>query len=80
MDNEPIRTRPSVRTLIGVIALIIGLTVYSLVIMALAAGPLSDRHIALQTLFYAAAGFAWLWPARWLLRWMTPPPESGPVV
>lgn len=63
-------TRPRVRNLVGVLALIAYLAVYALVVMALAGGWMADKPIAVQTVFYAIAGFAWLPPARWLLRWM----------
>lgn len=61
--------RPSLRSLIGILILILGLALYAL--MAMQAGAaLADAPIVLQTIFYLAVGLAWLWPARALLRWI----------
>ena len=65
--------RPNPRTLIGIVALMALLTAYSLLVMALFAGWMSDQAIWLQTAFYIVAGFAWLPPAYWLIRWMAAP-------
>lgn len=36
-------------------------------------------HWAPQSLFYAVAGVAWVWPATWLVRWAArgAPPKGG---
>ena len=65
--------RPNPRTLIGMIALVVLLTAYSLGVMVLVAGWMSDQAIWLQTVFYVIAGFAWLPPAYGLIRWMAAP-------
>lgn len=68
--TEQIRTRPRLRTLAGVLLIVVYLVAYCLIMMALVATWMVDKPIALQTVFYAFAGLAWLLPMRWLLRWI----------
>jgi hypothetical protein len=60
---------PRWRNAVGMLALVLGLIVYALAAMV-AGATLIPEHWLLQLLFYVAAGLAWLWPARHLLRWM----------
>jgi len=59
---------PHSRSLIAVVALLAGLTVYSLAVMQLGAA-IADSSVWLQTPVYLVAGVVWIWPARALLRW-----------
>ena len=68
--TEQLRTKPRFRTLAGVLLIIVYLAAYCLAVMALVATWMVDKPIALQTVFYAIAGVAWLLPMRWFLRWM----------
>lgn len=61
--------KPSNRSLIGMTAMIIGLTLYAF----LAAGVgnlMDDWHLALQMPYYLIAGLIWIYPAKKLLEWM----------
>lgn len=69
------------RILIGSLALVLGLAIYGLVVMALAV-ELLPRHWIVQAVFYAAVGIARVWPAARLTRWMQQaaphrPPPAG---
>ena len=57
------------RHAVGIALLVAGLVVYALSVMVLGSSYLPAHWVA-QTGFYAIAGLAWLWPARFLLRWM----------
>ena len=57
------------RHAVGIALLVAGLIVYALAVMVLGSSYVPG-HWTVQTIFYAIAGLAWLWPARFLLRWM----------
>ncbi len=57
------------RHAIGIAVLLVGLIVYALVVMVAGARYVPEHWLA-QTGFYLTGGLAWLWPARFLLRWM----------
>lgn len=60
---------PRWRNAVGILVLVIGLTLYALAAMV-AGATLLPEHWLVQLVFFIAAGLAWLWPARHLLRWM----------
>jgi hypothetical protein len=60
----------SSRKLIGMFGLMIYLTLYCIMLVAVFATWMTDQNILVQTVFYIIAGLAWLPPARWLLYWM----------
>jgi hypothetical protein len=62
-----------VRKLFGAAVLVIGLTLYCLMMMVVGATLVPD-HVLVQLLFYASAGLAWIWPAAKLVRWSQRPP------
>ena len=68
--TEQMRTRPRFKTLAGVLLIVVYLVAYCLIVMALIATWMVDKPIAVQTIFYAIAGVAWLLPMGMLLRWM----------
>lgn len=70
--------RPSWRNTVGIVVLVVGLAAYALAAMVVGARYVPE-NAALQFAFYLAAGLAWLWPARRLLRWMArgEPPPAG---
>jgi hypothetical protein len=61
------------RKLIGTILLVAFVSVYALVAMTVAAARLPGTSVAVQTLFYAIAGLAWVLPAGLLVSWMQRP-------
>jgi hypothetical protein len=60
-----------VRKLVGVIVLLVWLFVYVLLAVGIAARLLPGAHWAVELLFYAVAGVAWVLPARGLISWMS---------
>jgi hypothetical protein len=54
---------------VGILGLVLGLVIYALGIIQIGV-HLSLASLWLQTPFYVFAGLLWLWPARWLLRWI----------
>jgi hypothetical protein len=57
------------RKLVGMIALLAGLTAYVAVVVTVATSWLPD-HWAVQLVFYAVAGVAWALPLKPLMAWM----------
>lgn len=56
--------RPALATLIG----LAGFLAYVAAVLLLADHVLG-WHWLLQLPFFAAAGIAWVWPAKWLMVW-----------
>lgn len=59
---------PRGRKAVGLLAFVVGLTVYALLMMRL--GVALPQHWAVALVFYPVAGLAWLYPAARLIRWM----------
>ena len=67
MMPEP--QKPSHRSLIGMLGLIIGLTLYAF--LAAAIGDLMVKWpLAIQMIYYLVAGLVWLIPAKKVIYWM----------
>jgi hypothetical protein len=67
--------RMRTRKLIGGIALIALVTIWSLLAMSVAQFPAIKAHGLIETLYYVVAGLAWVLPAMPLIRWMSRPDE-----
>ena len=69
------------RKLIGTVVLLVYVTVWSLVAMALAQSVLTDINGFVAVIFYVVAGLGWVPPAMLLIRWMLRPdaPRDGPM-
>lgn len=65
----PIRTRK----LVGTIALIVLVVVWSLVGMALAQAPLVAGSKLVQAVYYVVVGVGWVLPAMPIITWMSRP-------
>lgn len=63
----------STRKLIGMILLVSFIGFYALLVMALGASRLMTLGWAVQLVFYAVAGLAWVLPAGLIIRWMQKP-------
>ena len=61
------------RKLIGAFALLLLVTVWSLVAMALAQSVLTDISGLVATAYYVMAGLGWVLPAMLLVKWMARP-------
>ena len=58
------------RKLIGAFALLLLVTVWSLLAMALAQSVLTDVSGPVATIYYVVAGLGWVLPAMLLVKWM----------
>tara|TARA_R110002096_G_scaffold292243_4_gene486728 strand:+ start:822 stop:1037 length:216 start_codon:yes stop_codon:yes gene_type:complete len=65
MDQE----RPSSRSLIGMLGMILGLSAYAFGAAAIG-DMISHWPLAITSVYYLIAGIAWLYPAIKILRWM----------
>jgi hypothetical protein len=61
------------RKLVGTFVLLIFVTVWSLMAMALAQSVLTDINGLVAAIFYVVAGHGWVPPAMLLRRWMLRP-------
>jgi hypothetical protein len=61
------------RKLIGAFALLLLVSMWSLVAMALAQSVLTDISGLVATIYYVVAGLGWVLPAMLLIKWMIRP-------
>jgi hypothetical protein len=61
------------RKLVGTIALLILVVVWSLVAMALAQASLVAGSKLVQTIYYVVVGLGWVLPAMPIITWMSRP-------
>lgn len=61
------------RKLVGTIALIVLVVVWSLVGMALAQAPLVAGSKLVQAVYYVVVGVGWVLPAMPIITWMSRP-------
>jgi hypothetical protein len=59
------------RKLIGAVALIVLVTVWSLASMAVAQFPVIKANGVIEAIYFVVAGLAWVFPAMPLIRWMS---------
>jgi hypothetical protein len=67
-----------IRKLIGTIALLMLVSVWGLLAMALAQSVLTDINGVVAAIFYAVAGLGWVLPAMPLVSWMSKPDRARP--
>jgi hypothetical protein len=65
-----------IRKLIGTVLLLVLVTVWALVAMAIAQFPPIFNNPWIAGLYYVVAGIGWIFPAMPLIKWMS---RSGPV-
>ena len=58
------------RKLIGTVAMLVLVSVWSLLAMALAQSALTDINGFVAAIFYVVAGLGWVLPAMLLISWM----------
>jgi Protein of unknown function (DUF2842) len=61
------------RKLIGTVALLVLVSVWALLAMALAQSVLTDINGFVAAIFYVVAGLGWVLPAMPLISWMAKP-------
>jgi hypothetical protein len=62
-----------VRKLIGAVGLLLLVTVWALVAMAVAQFPPIFQNGPVAFIYYAVVGIGWIFPAMPLIRWMSRP-------
>ena len=63
------------RKLIGAVALVVLVTVWALVAMAVAQFPAIKANGVIEAIYYVVAGLGWVLPSMPLIRWMTVRPR-----
>jgi hypothetical protein len=66
------------RKLVGTVALLVLVSVWGLLAMALAQSVLTDINGLVATIYYVVAGLGWVLPAMPLISWMAKPDEIKP--
>ena len=66
------------RKLIGTVALLVLVSVWGLLAMALAQSVLTDINGFVAAIYYVVAGLGWVLPAMPLISWMAKPEEIKP--
>lgn len=66
------------RKLIGLFVLLLWIFVYTIFAIGLAVRVLPGAHWAVELAFYAVVGMSWIFPVRYLFRWMSRPDEDSP--
>jgi len=66
------------RKLIGTVALLLLVTVWGLLAMALAQSVLTDINGFVAAIFYVVAGLGWVLPAMPIVSWMARPNKITP--
>ena len=70
--SQSVRHMPiRLRKLIGAIVLIVLVTLWSLLAMALAQSPAIKANGVIEAIYFVVAGLGWVLPAMPLIRWMT---------
>ena len=64
------RTEPTLRIPLGLLALLVGLFAYALVVARYVPGLIGDWPGLAQAPVYLVLGLAWLLPLRRFLKWM----------
>ena len=67
-DDLPPRQRASLKGLLGISILIVGLTAYAILCVELAVRILPD-NLWIELIYYAFTGIIWIFPAMALIRW-----------
>ena len=70
--------RIRVRKLVGTVALVLLVSVWGLLAMALAQSVLTDINGFVAATYYVVAGLGWVLPAMPLVKWMVRPDEIKP--
>ncbi len=65
-----------IRKLIGTVALLALVSVWGLLVMALAQSVLTDINGFVAAIFYVIAGLGWVLPAMPLVAWMARPDKA----
>ena len=65
------------RKLIGTVALLVLVSVWGLLAMALAQSVLTDINGFVAAIYYVVAGLGWVLPAMPLISWMAKPGRVG---
>lgn len=65
------------RKFIGAVIILIYVSLYALIAMAIAQGRLQDAAKLWQGVYYLVAGVGWILPLMPLIRWMERPDQNN---
>jgi hypothetical protein len=68
--------RRRTRKFIGAITMLVYVSLYALIAMAIAQGRLQEANKFWQGLYYLVAGMGWILPIMPLIRWMERPDHN----
>ena len=68
--------RRRTRKFIGAITMLVYVSVYALIAMAIAQGRLQEANKFWQALYYLVVGMGWILPIMPLIRWMERPDHT----
>lgn len=77
MTDKKSTATPGTRKLIGLFMLIASLVIYPLIGSVLHNLFLVNLPMAVQLIFLAIMGVGWVFPAMWIIRWMSQPPAPA---
>ena len=66
-----------IRKLLGTVALLVLVVIWSLVAMAIAQAPLISSSRLAQAIYYVVAGIGWVLPAMPIVKWMSKPDKDA---
>jgi hypothetical protein len=67
-----------IRKLIGAVALLVLVSAWALLAMALAQSALTDINGFIAAIYYVVAGLGWVLPAMPIISWMSKPSKIKP--
>ncbi|MEM9999565.1 MAG: DUF2842 domain-containing protein [Pseudomonadota bacterium] len=68
---------PSLKSFIGMVALVALVIIYSLVAITVATYRLAESPWYIHLAFFGISGLLWVVPGMFIVKWMVRPPEDG---
>ncbi|MEL6919918.1 MAG: DUF2842 domain-containing protein [Pseudomonadota bacterium] len=70
---------PSLKSFIGMVALVALVIIYSLIAITIATYRLADSAWYVHLAFFGLSGLLWVVPGMFIVKWMVRPPEDEEV-
>ncbi|MEL6436429.1 MAG: DUF2842 domain-containing protein [Pseudomonadota bacterium] len=67
---------PSLKSFIGMVALVLLVVVYSLIAITIATYRLAESPWYIHLAFFGLSGILWVVPGMFIVKWMVRPPED----
>ena len=68
---------PSLKSFIGMVALVALVVIYSLVAITVATYRLAESPWYVHLAFFGISGILWVLPGMFIVKWMVRPPADG---